>query len=295
MGGLTSNRKRGDESLRLNCAYPSLYSSGSESPYDFHVSKKPRLSSTMHLNPDSRVSSRSTVSRIHQYPELKPQLRREVHAPYRILSGFLSCTGRSSGRAKEELADGKGNFSHLNSNYYRPKDNGWGVWRLFYKEKEVIEVEPEQAEVVVSEDSSIEELETVESYEKALRLEELDTVGHQLQPSSSRAVSELNNENGKVVNTGKSLEYLSSNRELGLSDVPSLYRKLRESAHGRDSKLNFIGGQIKFLEKKLVNILSIRPPKIPEEVNLLTCFCSSLLSIHFIKQLIILRQPFDPN
>lgn len=263
MGGLTSIRKRGDESLRLNCAYPSLYSSGSESPYDFHVSKKPRLSSTMHLNPDSGVSSRSTVSRIHQYPQLKPQLRREVHAPCRILSGFLSC--RITGRAKEELADAKGNLSHSNSNYYRPKDNGWGVVRLFHKEKEVIEVEPEQAEVVVSEDSSIEELETAESYEKALRLDELDTDSHQLQPSSSRAVSELNNENAKVEHTGKSLEYLSSNRELGLPDVPSLYRKLRESAHGRDSKLSFIGGQIKFLEKKLVNILSIRPPKIPEE------------------------------
>ncbi|KAJ9700018.1 hypothetical protein PVL29_005719 [Vitis rotundifolia] len=282
MGALTSNRKRGDECFTLNHTFLSPYPQDLGRRIDSHISKKPRLSS-MPQTPDPAVSSRSTASRIQRYPEPTAKLRREVHAPCRVVKfGFAASSNRESrvriGEVDERvgLSDVMGNV--LSSQYEKAKNTAIKALRYFRKDKEVIDVENERGEDLASEDSSIEEIEAVEdgregrsvvSDERSRggadgtavpHIQELEAKNfdRRLWQSSSSGVTELSNVNLKMLD---SLTLRETDVELGV--LP--HKKWLDSAEKRNSKLRDLSVQIKFLEAQRSSLHALRPAKKPEE------------------------------
>ncbi|RVX21983.1 Ubiquitin-like-specific protease ESD4 [Vitis vinifera] len=250
MGALTSNRKRGDECFTLNHTFLSPYPQDLDRRIDSHISKKPRLSS-MPQTPDPAVSSRSTASRIQRYPEPTAKLRREVHAPCRVVKfGFAASSNRESrlriGEVDEKvgLSNVMGNV--LSSQYEKAKNTAIQALRYFRKDKEVIDVENERGEDLASEDSSIEEIEAVEDGREGRSV------------SSSSGVTELSNVNLKMLD---SLTLRETDVELGV--LP--HKKWLDSAEKRNSKLRDLSVQIKFLEAQRSSLHALRPAKKPEE------------------------------
>ncbi|XP_057956918.1 ubiquitin-like-specific protease ESD4 isoform X2 [Malania oleifera] len=285
MGALTSNRKRGDECFTLNHAHPSLYSPHSNSRIDLHISKKPKFSS-MHQSPDRPVSSRSTAFRLYRYPEPTPQLRREVHAPCRVLKfGFSTSLRREPGlrtsgvSETKRSADFMGNA--LRNQYDWAKRNALSTLQYFRKDKEVIELEEPEKDAD-SEDSSMEELRIDEDGQEgegrsvvsdqksrenngimeAMGKMNGKIVERKIQPSSSSAVTGLTNTNGnlKVDNAGKMLDSLSLNHEVDAPSVP-LYEKLHESAERRNAKLRDLEFLIEVNETRRSSLHLLHPEK----------------------------------
>ncbi|KAL6989951.1 Ulp1 peptidase [Sarracenia purpurea var. burkii] len=292
MGALTSNRKRGDESNALNCKFSSLYSPSVDNRIDTRISKKPRISSpSLYLNPERPVSSKSAALRVYQYPEPVNQIRREVHAPYRVSKiGFWANSSRKPRSSstvvaqKEGLAGLMGNI--LSFDYDRVKNRTLQVLRCWKKDKEVIDVDAETYKDGVSDDSSIEEVEFVED-EREGRSEVLDQMSQEtsgfvpnlpeldgkvlepnLQPSSSSVVSDLSNVNLKVDSAGMMLDSISLDKKLELLGF-SIHKKLLETAEQRNAKLSNLSFEIEFYEKRRATLQLPRPVKRPDEEDVI--------------------------
>ncbi|KAG8636567.1 ubiquitin-like-specific protease ESD4 isoform X2 [Manihot esculenta] len=259
MGGLTSNNKRDP------C---------SNSP-DFHISKKPRLLS-MHQTPNQTLgSSNSTVSRISRYPETTSKIRREVHAPCRILKFGLSRYKDSDyGVKKKSSADDMGNF--LSKQLDSARRSAIGSFRYLLKDKQVIDADnvlekPEKQ--AVSEDSSIEEIGAIEGDGREGRSMVLDQRSrddlvcnkddNDVKIVEERSVVTLDG-NVEVQNAGKMLDSLVLNGEVDVSSV-EVYKKLLESAERRNGRLRALDSEIELNQKKLIFYQSTRPIKKPDE------------------------------
>uniref|UniRef100_A0A5B7A0F3 Putative ubiquitin-like-specific protease ESD4 isoform X1 n=1 Tax=Davidia involucrata TaxID=16924 RepID=A0A5B7A0F3_DAVIN len=270
MGALTSNRKRGDDYYKS----PNLYSSDLDRCFDSQISKKPKLSSSMHLSPEQPISSRSAVSRIHHYPEPKNRIRREVHAPCRVPRfGFTGCSSRelrpsaSVVRQKKALAGVMGNV--LGFHYEKAKSAAFGALRYLKKDKEVIDVEAETVKDDVSEDghegrSVVLDLRSRETNGAVAKLRELDgkSAERNFQPSSSSMISDLTNGNVNVDSAGKMLDSLSVNRD---AIGGSIHKKLLEGAERRNPKLSNLSFQIQLNQNRLATFQLLRPAKKQEE------------------------------
>ncbi|GMH29304.1 hypothetical protein Nepgr_031147 [Nepenthes gracilis] len=278
MGAPTSNRKRADEYFSVSGSISSLTNPKYSNQVDLYVSKKPRIS-YVPQSPVRVTSSIDAVSRISRYPEPTQPLRREVHAPCRVRKfGFLSSSGREIKNRPSRISEKEegGDMGNILIKKYEEAKK-WAI-DSFHYEKEVIDVEPETKENLMSEDSSIEEIEIIEGEHEGgtvisdhrvqetnglvTHLEKLDTktVENRIIPASSSAVSDLN----KVEDSGKMLDSLSLNRKWPVHDMP-LYKKLLESPGIKNSKLSALQFQINFSEKKLLSLFSSRPVKKPEE------------------------------
>lgn len=290
MGALTSNRKRGDECFSFNHTYLSPYSQDLDRRIDSHISKKARISS-MPQGPEPALSSRSTASRIQRYPEPTAKLRREVHAPCRVVKfGFAASSNRES-RARiddvgEEVGLGAAMGNVLSFHYEKAKQAAFHALQYVTKDnREVIDVEKEQGEDLASEDSSVEEIEAVEdgregrsvvSDERSrgddgaavpnVQEPEAKNMDRRLWQSSSSGVSELSNLNLKMLDS----------LTLRETEVPP-HKKWLDSAEQRNSKLRDLSIQIKFLEAQRSSLHALRPAKKPEEVecSFLPSFCTN--------------------
>ncbi|CAL5413112.1 unnamed protein product [Camellia sinensis] len=279
MGAITSNRRRGDKYHNSNFKFPSLYSPNLDNRIDTHISKKPKTSLFMRLSPERSFSSRSSVSRIYQYPEPVHRIQREVHAPCRKPKfGFSASSNTESRPSKEGLSDSMGNVFSLK--YDQAKNCACKALRYLKKGKEVIEVDEETDKDGVSEDSSIEEVGVVddewregssvvldrrsrEVVPNSLELEGKVVEGN-FRPSSSSVVSDLTNVNLKVDNAGKLLDSLSLDREFDVLGY-SIHKKLYETAERRNPKLSSLSFQIELNEKHRASFQSLQRFKKPEE------------------------------
>ncbi|XP_030512003.1 ubiquitin-like-specific protease ESD4 [Rhodamnia argentea] len=259
MGGL-SNRKRGDEFSSLSNRQPNLH----RSP-DFHVSKRPRLFSSMQQSPGRAVSSNSAVSRISRYPEATSKLHREVHAPVRTskFGSSSSVLGRGSSDKEEYSSDYMGNVL---DKYKKAKASALRTLRYLTK-KEVIDlVDEEPGKEIASPDSSIEEIDGFEdgrerSVVSGSRSKDEYQVAGNAQESM---VSELSNWNVGMENAEKRLDRLSLNAD-GLEVLSkSAYQKLLEDAKRRDAKLGNLDFEIKLHEEKRLLFQELRPARKPD-------------------------------
>ncbi|KAF2310957.1 hypothetical protein GH714_018779 [Hevea brasiliensis] len=119
----------------------------------------------MHQTPNQTLgSSNSTVSRISRYPETTSKIRREVHAPCRILKFGLSRSKDADyGEKNKCSADDMGNC--LSKQLDFAKRNAIGTFRYLLKDKQIIDADNElenPEKQAVSDDSSIEEVEAIE-------------------------------------------------------------------------------------------------------------------------------------
>ncbi|KAJ9181912.1 hypothetical protein P3X46_005955 [Hevea brasiliensis] len=246
----------------------------SNSP-DFHISKKPRLSS-MYQTPNQTLgSSNSTVSRISRYPETTSKFRREVHAPCRILKfGLSRSKDIDYSEKKKSSADDMGNF--LCRQLDSARRRAIGAFRYLLKDKQVIDVDNElekPEKEMVSEDSSIEEVEAIEEDGREWRSMVLD------RRSRDNLVGNKDNNDVKIVEersvitmdgnvgletAGKMMDSLVLNGEVDISSV-DVYKKLLESAERRNGRLKALDSEIELHRKKLSFYQSIRPVKKPEE------------------------------
>ncbi|XP_061961824.1 ubiquitin-like-specific protease ESD4 [Populus nigra] len=269
MGALTSsgNHKRD---------HPCNYNPYSNSP-DFHISKKPRFS-TMHqtrkFNNQTLGSSNSIASRISKYPETATKFRREVHAPCsfqkftlsRVKSGGFSDKERNLGREGDVM----GNFLSRKLDY--AKQSAFGAIRYLVKEKEVIDVDDESEKIekeIVSEDSSIEEVEVFEEDGREGGSAVLDwmlrngVVGSEndgdVKILEERSVVTIDGNLG-VENTGKMLGSLALNNEFGVLTVET-YKKLLEDTERRNGRLGSLKFEIEYNEKRWDSFKALRPVK----------------------------------
>ncbi|KAK7264642.1 hypothetical protein RJT34_32251 [Clitoria ternatea] len=274
MAVVTSNGKRRYQWLTVNHNFSSPNSCRS---------KRPRVSTMSRNQTQSLLSSTSVNSRVSRYPEAKLPLHREVHAPCRPHKFDLSTSYRKklswkgSGYFQEE-----GNYrdeeSMLYKNYQRAKKSALATFRFQEKGKEVVELDNDSHMVMVSEDSSVEEVHFVredggegtghkwqESDLVMTEVKDLDAkviVVHDgtQQQSTSSVVSELTNGDLNAVKAAKLLDTLSLGPEHDLSNV-SAYKKLLEAAGKRTDKLNRLDVEIKLSEKRRSMFDLLRPKK----------------------------------
>ncbi|KAG2263360.1 hypothetical protein Bca4012_014415 [Brassica carinata] len=184
------------------------------------------------VSPDSNKPSSSTVSRISRYPDAKAPLRREIHAPSRASFRY--------GLPKPKPDD----YSFFDD----AKRRAFDALRFFTKDREVIDLgdddEPVNEKEAVSEDSRIEEKEE----------EEKNVVDD---------------------DTSSMLDSMSLVRQETTTDAASsleAYKKLLQSAERRNTKLEALGFEILFNEKRLSQLRQSRPKpvekplkKVPDE------------------------------
>ncbi|XP_014510319.1 ubiquitin-like-specific protease ESD4 isoform X2 [Vigna radiata var. radiata] len=274
MAVVTSNGKRRQHWLSVGHHLPSPNS------------KRLRLSATSDNHAHSVLSSSSIVSRISKYPEAKPLVRREVHAPCRPrkfdfptfnrMKSSLNASGSYYDR-KDEIVNDVGNT--LNENYERAKNSALASIRFGEKGKEVIEVDDGSPKGMVSEDSGVEEVHfredgrDVRSVVTEHKWQEGDLVvtevkdmkakdvrGGPQQQSTSSVVSELTNGDLNVVNAVKMFGTLSLTPERDVSDVHA-YRKLLEAVDKRSDTLKRLSAEIKLNEKRRSTFELLRPKK----------------------------------
>ncbi|KAK7387910.1 hypothetical protein VNO78_22708 [Psophocarpus tetragonolobus] len=282
MAVVTSNGKRRQHWLSTNYHFPSPNS------------KRPRVSTMSQNHTYPVLSSSNIVSRISRYPEPKPPLYREVHAPCRPRKfDYLTSTRTESSlnpsgycSSKEEIINDTGYM--LSQKYLRAKNSALASIRFREKGKEVIDVDADSPKGVVSEDSSVEEVHFVEEDGREMRsvvtehkwqegdlvvteVKDLDAKGMRAgiqQQSTSSVVSELTNGDLNVVNAVNMLDTLSLTPEHDLSDVHA-YKKLLEAAGKRDDTINRLLAEIKLNEKRKSTFELLRPKKeLVEEVPL---------------------------
>ncbi|KAJ8766774.1 hypothetical protein K2173_007841 [Erythroxylum novogranatense] len=258
MGAMTNNRKRDPYS-----------NSNSNSP-DFHLSKKLRYS-LMHqpLNQTLR-SSNSTVSRISRYPETTLNCRREVHAPCRIVK-FGSLKSRSSCYSDAERSSGDDMGLFLSKKLDFAKRKAIDAFRYSAKEKEVVDVDDEDRKLgkeVLSEDSSVEEVEIIEENGREGRSRlGVSVVGNDhdndVKVVEERSVVTVDG-NFEVEKARNMMGSLVLNREVDVSSV-EVYRKLLQSVERRSTKLSALGFEIKLNEERWSSLKSLRSTKKTEE------------------------------
>ncbi|KAK6930163.1 Ulp1 protease family, C-terminal catalytic domain [Dillenia turbinata] len=283
MGALTSNRKRGDEFFGVT---PSRhFAKEIDFRVDRHISKKPKFSVT-NLSPDQPVTVKNTASRVYKYPEPTNKFKREVHAPCRAVRfGFSASLNRDSGsrnRGVRGIEHSGYEMGNLLSKYHQAKSRAFNTFG-WTKGKEVVEVEPEPSQVVVSDDSSVEEVEVLDdgreggSVVSADSSHENDTIDvgvrkvdakvvlSKHQPSYSSMVSDLTNGDLKVENAEKMLTSLSLVVEPNVFGTP-LYKSLLETTAKRDARLGKLSSEIQLNERRLSFYSSLRPAKKPEVI-----------------------------
>ncbi|KAL5163456.1 Kinesin-like protein KIN-13A [Glycine soja] len=276
MAVVTSNGKRRQHWPSANYHFPSPNS------------KRPRLPTMSQNHAQSVLSSSSIISRISMYPETKPPLHREVHAPCRPRKFDSPAFNRSAHYSrKEEISHDVGNL--LSKNYQRAKNSALASIRFGEKGKEVIEVDADSSKGMVSEeDSSVEEVRFVEEDGREVRsvvtehkwqegdlvvtevkdLDAKDMCGGPQQQSTSSVVSELTNGDLNVVNAEKMLDILSLTPDHDLSSVQA-YKKLLDALGQRTDTLNRLEAEIKVNEKRMSTFELLRPKKeLVEEVPL---------------------------
>lgn len=263
MGSLTSHQKRPYSFSNPPYQY-------SPEPYryapDYRSLKKPRFSLNQQSPEKSTLSSNSTVSRLSRYPEIKPPLPREVHAPCKSQKfGFLASRFErgirlnSSGYiGKEDSTPASFNkMGNLLSRYDSAKRTAMEAIGYLKKDKEVIAVDGDEGTEAVSDDSGIEEMDIMGN------AQELDVkiVGEKsLQPSSSSGVTESNNGSTRVENALS----LSNEGMVGMGLEP--YKKLLKDVESRrDPKLKDLGFQIEYNLKRWDAQRSLRSLRTPEE------------------------------
>ncbi|KAK7329442.1 hypothetical protein VNO77_23611 [Canavalia gladiata] len=227
MGVMTSNRKRPEECMSVN-----------HSNSDSHR-KRPKFST----RPVSFSSS--VVSRLSRYPEAKPPLVREVHAPCRPRK-FEAYRFKARASACD---DGMGNV--LFGNYEKAKRSALSKFRfLSHEGKEVIDVDTESEEPrFISEDSSVEEVVEVSDDDLG------DNVRVQ-QQSTSSLDSELTNGNLRVVSGGKVW-----GSEMGDLSSVHVYKKLLEAVGRRNDTIQRLNFEIELNEKRRESYNLSRPEK----------------------------------
>ncbi|GMI70304.1 EARLY IN SHORT DAYS 4 [Hibiscus trionum] len=250
MGALASNRKRGGDEY-----FNSNFNHKKKSPYsnslDFQFFKKPRFSSINQSPEKATLPSNSTVSRISRYPEAKVPFNRAVHAPVRHLKFGLPASKLKQDSTKSDM----GNF--LTSRFSNVKRQAWDTLSHFKKEIEVIFVEDDEKKEkgVVTDDLIVEEVDVIEKGKNNVEEE------RHFQPSSSSAVTELNNGSLRVE---RSLD-MSSLRDISNVQDLEAYKKMLESAERRSSKLKELDFQIELHEKRKAGLQALQPVKKTEE------------------------------
>nr|VDD55092.1 unnamed protein product [Brassica oleracea] len=252
MSAVAINRKRNEDSLYSN--QPSTAQFRRHSPY-FQAPKKRRFSfGTMSQDPNKPSSS--SVSRISRYPDAKTPLRREIHAPSRanLIYG-------GSPKAKPNDCCEKGEF--FTREYDNAKRTALDAFRFLNKDKELIDLEEE--EEAVSQDSAIEVIDCDEeklvkdddNNKKKVEVVDCDDDDDD-DEENIQTPSDVNKFG--VGDTSTMLDSLSLGRE-ETTDASSLeaYRKLMHSAERRNSKLEALGFEILFNEKRLSQLRKSRP------------------------------------
>ncbi|VVA97889.1 unnamed protein product [Arabis nemorensis] len=248
MGAVAINRKRSQESFNLN---------HHQSPY-IQASKKPRFSLAMSedsAKPNSSINP--TISRISRYPDAKAPLKRQVHAPTRGLLRFGSLAPERKTKPNEKS-------DPFVRNYGFTLGTALDTLRFVRKEKDFVDLGDGPEKEEISDDSSVEVVECDE--EKLVEEEEKKN----LQPCSSSGVTDVKN---GIDDTGIMLDSLSLDLDREENDAWSLdaYKKLRQDADRRDSRLEALGFEIVFNEKKMSHIRQSRPKpvekpkKVPHE------------------------------
>ncbi|KAH8495059.1 hypothetical protein H0E87_018297 [Populus deltoides] len=263
MGALTSssNHKRDHR-----CNNDNLFSN---SP-DFHISKKPRFSTlyqTPEYNNQALGSSNSIASRISRYPESATRFRREVHAPCRpqkfglskIRSGDFSEKKRTFGSGGGDLM-----WKFLSKKLGYAKQSAFGAIRYLVKEKEVVDVDNESEKIeqeIVSEDSSIEEVEVIEEdgIEGGSTVLDQRLGSGDVKILEEKSVVTIDGDLG-VEDAGKMLGSLALNNEVEVLGVEA-YKKLLENTERRNRKLTSLEFEIEYNEKRWDSLKALRPVK----------------------------------
>ncbi|KAG2263830.1 hypothetical protein Bca52824_070909 [Brassica carinata] len=209
-------------------------------PSPSQASNKKRRFSFGIISPDSNKPSSSTVSRISRYPDAKAPLRREIHAPSRASLRY--------GLPKPKPKPKPNDYSFDDA-----KRRAFDALSFFTKDEEVIDLGDEEEEPkieigkeAVSEDSSVEVVDC-----------DIDEKEEIVEPPSSSMLDSLSLVRREATDAASSLE---------------AYKKLLQSAERRNSKLEALGFEILFNEKRLSQLRQSRPKpvekplkKVPDE------------------------------
>ncbi|KFK39004.1 hypothetical protein AALP_AA3G188100 [Arabis alpina] len=271
MGAVAINRKRSEQSPNPFRHSPSI-----------QASKKRRVSINMSedsIKPSSS-STNSTISRISRYPDAKAPLKREPHAPSRGTFRFGSSKPKRNEKEKTFVR-----------NYDFALRSAFGVFRDVRKVKDFVdlgdEIEKDDSSVEVVDDEEEknvqpcsssgvrkvkdfvdlgDEIEKEEiSDDSSVEVVECDDVEEEKnvhQPTSSSGVTEdvKNGNDLRVVDdTGVMLDSLCLDREENDASSLEAYKKLMQSAERRNSKLEALGFQIVYNEKRMANLRQSRP------------------------------------
>lgn len=206
-------------------------------------------------------------SRISRYPDAKTPLRREIHAPSRanLIYG-------GSPKAKPNDCCEKGEF--FTREYDNAKRSALDAFRFLNKDKELIDLEEE--EEAVSQDSAIEVIDCDEeklvkdddNNKKKVEVVDCDDDDDD-QEENIQTPSDVNKFG--VGETSTMLDSLSLGRE-ETTDASSLeaYRKLMHSAERRNSKLEALGFEILFNEKRLSQLRKSRPKPLEKPLKVIS-------------------------
>ncbi|KAK2412059.1 Ulp1 peptidase [Trifolium repens] len=214
--------------------------------------------STMSNNTQSSLSTTTTnaaVSRISRYPETKPPLRREVHAPCSRPRKFdLSINSKSE--SSNLMISGISNV--LIEKYQRTKYSALATITVRAKGNE-----QDNYKELVSEDSNVEDARELRSAVKDSKLKENDLVQKQ---STTSVVSELSGGKLDEFDAAKMLDTLSLSPENDLSGVRA-YKKLLEAVDKRSDTIGRLKFEIQLNEKRRSPFDLLRPKKeLVEEV-----------------------------
>ncbi|KAF3591089.1 hypothetical protein DY000_02026614 [Brassica cretica] len=206
-------------------------------PSPSQASNKKRRFSFGIISPDSNKPSSPTVSRISRYPDAKAPLRREIHAPSRASLRY--------GLPKPKPND---------YSFDDAKRRAFDALRFFTKDEEVIdlgdeeeeeepeiEIEIEIGKEAVSEDSSVEVVDC-----------DIDEKEEIVEPPSSSMLDSLSLVRREATDAASSLE---------------AYKKLLQSAERRNSKLEALGFEILFNEKRLSQLRQSRPKPVEKPLK----------------------------
>ncbi|KAE9609598.1 hypothetical protein Lal_00006733 [Lupinus albus] len=220
------------------------------------------------------LPSKSTVSRLSRYPEAKPPLQREVHAPCTSRKFPLSTTSttESSITFHNVVYIGDDNNNSLYIKHQKARDDALASIRLI-KGKEVVEVDRVNHNAVVVEDDEYEgpsvltlqksqenDVATVSQIHDDLDDKVIDACNQQ--HFTPPVVSDLNNSNLKM------LDSLSLSPERDFSSVQA-YKKLIEAVDNptRRDAFERLSYEIRINEERMKALDLLRPKKeLVEEV-----------------------------
>ena len=236
------------------------------------------------MSQDPNKPSSSSVSRISRYPDAKAPLRRAIHAPSRanLIYG-------GSPKAKPNDCCEKGEF--FTREYDNAKRTALDAFRFLNKDKELIDLEEE--EEAVSQDSAIEVIDCDEeklvkdddNNKKKVEVVDCDDDDDD-DEENIQTPSDVNKFG--VGDTSTMLDSLSLGRE-ETTDASSLeaYRKLMHSAERRNSKLEALGFEILFYEKRLSQLRKSRPKPLEKPLKVISLwYFFSCLSWRYLMSLL---------